>query len=518
MLDDRSRGALRAVEHHRFASRGRWLLFDVEALTVAPSEPVDAALLARAAMGATVAELVAAALAAGHDREHAVARIDELVEQRFLLADGDAPERAEPREPSRHITFMVNVAQRCNLTCTYCYVNEGHFDYPEPPIPRMRAETADGLVDRLHALFPGFSTYAYHFYGGEPLLNFEAIRRVVAQAEARAAQAGTRTDYYITTNGTLCDREVADFFDQHRFTVYYSIDGDVETHDEERRYAGGRGSYADVEANLAYLRTRPAVHLIGSSVVRKGVTLEAAMQKLAGHGARQCKAERVRLFDDQALALTGAEHDGYLADIEGLIDHYVTALEARTKPMDFRLSSKILQVLTRSRRDFFCPAGERMFGVSADGELYPCALHVGRPGSRLGHVATGVDAELRAGFRTRFGADGQAGCRTCWTRRLCGGGCSAMVDRFGHEDCEALRGESEAAIAIYQHFAETDPSYLYGLVSPKVVEWVQGLLDDPGALAPTEPHAERVGHDDELVTAAPPVARHDGVVRLRILP
>ena len=508
---------LHAVEHHRFASRGRWLVFDVEALTVLPSEPIDAALLSRAQGGASPSELIAAAIAAGHSSDEARARLDVLTEERLLLGDGDVPERAATGEPTRHITFMVNVAQRCNLTCTYCYVNEGHFDYPEPPIPRMRSETADGLVDRLHAQFPGFATYAYHFYGGEPLLNVDAIRRVVAQAEARAAATGTRTDYYITTNGTLCTRDVADFFDQHRFTVYYSIDGDADTHDQERRYASGRGSYEDVEANLAYLRTRPGVHLIGSSVVRKGVTLETAMTKLAGHGARQCKAERVRLHDHEALALTGNEHDHYLADIEGLIDHYVDALTARRKPMDFRLSSKILQLLTRTRRDFFCPAGERMFGVAADGELYPCALHVGRPQSRLGHVSTGVDPALQASFRERFSADGQAGCRTCWTRRLCGGGCSAMVDRFGHEDCDSLRGESEAAIAIYQHFAETDPTYLYGLVSPKVVAWVQGALDAPDELAPTEPHAERVGHDDDVATAAPIVRQH-GVTHLRVVP
>ena len=66
-------------------------------------------------------------------------------------------------------------------------------------------------------------------------------------------------------------------------------------------------------------------------------------------------------------------------------------------------------------------------------------------------------------------------------------------------------------------FAETDPTYLYGLVSPKVVAWVQGALDDPDELAPTEPHAERVGHDDDVATAAPIVRQH-GVTHLRVVP
>jgi hypothetical protein len=74
-----------------------------------------------------------------------------------------------------------------------------------------------------------------------------------------------------------------------------------------------------------------------------------------------------------------------------------------------------------------------------------------------------------------------------------------MVDRFGHEDCTSLRAESEAAIAIFQEFVETDPLLLLGLVSPKVVRWANGELDDPAELVPNEPAAQRMYEDtDEL--------------------
>jgi uncharacterized protein len=390
---------------------------------------------------------------------------------------------------------MINVSQRCNLTCSYCYVREGHFDYAERPIPKMARDTVEVMVDRIHANFPGFKTYGYHFYGGEPLLNFNAIRRMVELACAKARVTSTIADFHITTNGTLLDRSIADFMDRHRFTVYFSIDGNERNHDEQRRYRNGKGSFADVERNLAYLRTRPGVHLIGSSVVRKGFPLKQAIAELETHGARQCKAERVRLRDGNALALLGEEHAAYLADIERLVDHYIHNLESGRKPIDFRLTSKILQVYMKKRRDFFCPAGKHMFGISASGEIYPCALHVGRPQSKLGDIDRGVDQARQRAFRARFSADGQDGCQTCWTRHLCGGGCSAMVDRFGHEDCEALRAESEAAIAIYQHFAERDPLALLGLVSPKVVKWANGSLNRAAQLEPAEPAAQRIRAD-----------------------
>lgn len=483
---------LRAVEHHHFQLGERWYLFDVLAMTVHPSSALDGPLLDLAGDGESPARLVDRLAASGHPAAEVAERIERLAAERFLLPPGEEVRAATSGRATRYVTFMVNVAQRCNLTCPYCYVREGLFDYAEKPIPRMKDVTAESVVDRLHDSFPGFETYGYHFYGGEPLLNFKAIRTVVERAEAKAAATGTATDYHITTNGTLLRREVADFFDAHRFTVYFSIDGDRENHDQLRRYRNGRGSFDDVEANLEYLRTRPGVHLIGSSVIRKGFTLHDAMEHLESHGASQCKAERVRLHDGDDLALEGGEHDDYLADITGLVDHYVERLSAGEKPMDFRLSSKILQLVTRTRRDFFCPAGERMFGVSADGEIYPCALHVGRPQSKLGDLDTGLDPKLRDAFRRRFGTAEQPVCSTCWNRTLCGGGCSAMVDRFGHEDCASLMAESRAAIAVYQHFTETDPVRLFGLVSPRLVRWAAGELDDPDEIAPTEPAAERV--------------------------
>lgn len=477
---------VRASEYHFFQIRERQFLYDVQAMNVLPSCDLDERIMEASRDPIALDQLTERCTAQGFSAEEVNERICCLHNNRFLLKPGEHSVRAKLATPTRYATFMVNVAQRCNLTCPYCYVNKGLFDYEQKPIPKMAAETAESLVETIHGNFPHFETYGYHFYGGEPLMNFDAIRRVVNRAEEYADQSGTKTDYHITTNGTLLNGKIADFMDAHRFTVYFSIDGDQENHDQLRTYINGKGSFADVERNLAYLRTKPGVHLIGSSVIRQGFQLGEAMEHLEGHGARQCKAERVRLHDGDEMSLMGLEHDAYIQDIENLIDHYIAALSAGRKPMDFRLSSKILQLFTKTRRDFFCPAGDRMFGVSADGEIYPCALHVGRPGSLLGTLEGGLDRQKQVAFREKYSPEGQEVCSTCWNRQLCGGGCSAMVDRFSHEDCRSLMAESEAAVAIYQHFMEQDFAKLFGLVSPKVVKWINGELEDPEELLPTE--------------------------------
>ena len=360
----------------------------------------------------------------------------------------------------------------------------------------MALSDAALFVDRIHEKFPGFHIYGYHFYGGEPLLNFKAIRTIVEKAEEKARASQTETDYHITTNGTLLSEEIADFMDKHRFTVYYSIDSNKDNHDELRKYLDGTGSYDDVQRNLALLKQRPGIHLIGSSVVREGNSLTTAIEDLKAKGSRQCKAERVRLHDDDPLALVEEDFDQYLEDVQRLAEHYISYIEKGEKPLDYRLTSKILQLLTQKRRDFFCPAGDRMFGVSSNGELYPCALHVGRPNSILGDIDAGPDPARVAAFRQKYSAEGQDICRSCWNKTLCGGGCSAMVDRFGHEKCDSLKAESEAALMVYQHFARTDPIKLLTLISPKVVQWAEGHITDPDHLALTEPASELDRGDD----------------------
>ena len=47
-----------------------------------------------------------------------------------------------------------------------------------------------------------------------------------------------------------------------------------------------------------------------------------------------------------------------------------------------------------------------------------------------------------------------------------------MIDRFGHEDCEALRAEAEAAIVVFDRFAEPEPMQLLTLVDPNIVAWM----------------------------------------------
>jgi len=475
---------LAATPHHRFEINGIRYLFGTDNLRVAREDAWTREEL-RCAEGGIAQDVLVSELAGrGFDIKTSEDKVAQLRASGFLIERGCAPIELEAGQGDC-VTFMVNVSQRCNLTCSYCYVNQGLFDYEEKPVKKMRRETFETVVPRVFRMFPDNESYAFHFYGGEPLMNFVAIREMSEAALDHAKMSGARLQFYITTNGTLITEEVADFFDRFRFNVYLSVDGDKASHDEYRTYHNGRGSFDDVMKSFELLRSRPHVYVIGSSVIRDGFSLGEAIGFLADHGADMCKAERVRLAEGASGALTKSQRDRYLRDTRDLIEHYIEAISHGRTAMDYRLTPKILQLLMRRRRTFFCAAGERMFGIAANGEIYPCALHVGRRRAMLGSLDDGIDGELANAFRRKYSAQNQPRCATCWARNLCGGGCSAMVDRFGHEDCEALRAEAEAAIVVFDHFATNDPLQLLALVSPEIVAWMNSP-EEQGSRGPSQ--------------------------------
>lgn len=78
------------------------------------------------------------------------------------------------------------------------------------------------------------------FYGGEPLLNFELIERAVEYAKKLF---GEDMSFAITTNATLVNDKIAEYFAKNNFNIIISLDGPQEMHDANRLMVNGTGSF-----------------------------------------------------------------------------------------------------------------------------------------------------------------------------------------------------------------------------------------------------------------------------------
>src|SRR6188474_825733 len=116
------------------------------------------------------------------------------------------------------------LTHRCNLACHYCYAGEHHRR-------QMEDEVVDRAVDLLFS--DGTDTAQLSFFGGEPFLRMDAMRRAVVRAR-RQAGSQRRLILQCTTNGTVLDGEAIEFVRESGMRVTVSIDGVKEAHDLHR--------------------------------------------------------------------------------------------------------------------------------------------------------------------------------------------------------------------------------------------------------------------------------------------
>ncbi|HEY0935163.1 MAG TPA: radical SAM protein, partial [Trebonia sp.] len=135
-----------------------------------------------------------------------------------------------PNSTGLHI-FVVTL--RCEHTCRYCQVSRQAAAKSDFDMSDETARKSLGLA---------FRTPSPHlkieFQGGEPLLNFPLIRRVVLEAERMNAAHGKDLAFVIATNLALLDDEILDFCAEHRIFLSTSLDGPGDLHNANRRRPG----------------------------------------------------------------------------------------------------------------------------------------------------------------------------------------------------------------------------------------------------------------------------------------
>lgn len=320
-------------------------------------------------------------------------------------------------------TLVLEVAQTCNLRCTYCYAGGGSYGGESR---LMRPELARRAARHLVESSGDRQQVTLVLFGGEPLLNLPALRAAVLEAEDAAGKAGKQLVVSLTTNGTRFTPALLDFLREHRIGVTISIDGPPDIHDVNRRYAGRgrRGSYADVVDGLALLRA----HAIRPPAARVTLMPEQwpRIPEVFGHlldlGFLEVGIAPVSPVTT-ALLPTALQDEVLFAGFSLLAGRFLQeAGEGRVLPF-----SNLLDLLARLHlgrvKDSPCGAGLGYLAADAGGRFFLCHRLAGEDAFQVGSLDTGVDhAKIRTCLAERAASRTQA-CGACWARSLCAGGC-----------------------------------------------------------------------------------------------
>jgi uncharacterized protein len=154
-------------------------------------------------------------------------------------------------------SFILKVASRCNLDCTYCYeYNKGDESWRQQPhFTSLQTVEVIGNRVRDHALGHALDSVAFSFHGGEPLLAGAGFFREAVGIIRDRLGSAIRCTFGVQTNGTLITEEIIDIFNEEEIYIGLSLDGPRAVNDRYRIRSDGRGSFDDVLRGVQCLLT-----------------------------------------------------------------------------------------------------------------------------------------------------------------------------------------------------------------------------------------------------------------------
>ena len=137
--------------------------------------------------------------------------------------------------------LTLALTHRCNLACSYCYAGE------KGPV----SMTDDVAEQSLEFAF-SFDSQKMQlgFFGGEPLMEWDLLKRGTVLAERMADEKGVSLKKTVTTNATLLSEDKAEWLRDHEFYLGVSIDGNRAMHNITRPFTGGGSSFDACIAGL----------------------------------------------------------------------------------------------------------------------------------------------------------------------------------------------------------------------------------------------------------------------------
>ena len=400
-------------EVHTFVENGRPIVFDVVELNAWLMNSVEHDVL-EAIDGQMPENTIAERLSDRYPADEVRAAIETWRMRGVLLDQKPSPASVQEDVPAVPTFMTLNVAQVCNLRCKYCFAIAGTYD----GAGIMSQEVARAVVDMLMRRSGEEKRVSILFFGGEPLLNMEAVSCVIEYAREQAKAYGKSVGFFMITNGVKLTPQNVDYLVQQGVRIEISIDGPAEVHDLCRVFADGRGSYKQVEAGARALIERSRWPVAANATLTrhhprlKEIVAHFESLGFVGSGIKLCELieKQEDLFD---MALTPEDIVALQEDIREYVHDLIAQDEftpAFSNVLGFRQFVK--QLANRQARIVNCGVGRYLISVSANGDVYPCYTLIGVKNYRLGNVLAGsLHFELLEDIRLASNVNERPSCQ-----------------------------------------------------------------------------------------------------------
>lgn len=350
--------------------------------------------------------------------------------------------------------LCLHIAHDCNLACRYCFAEEGEYHGRRA---LMSFEVGKKALDFLVANSGNRINLEVDFFGGEPLMNWDVVKRLVEYGRSLEEPFHKKFRFTLTTNGVLLNEEILEFANREMANIVLSIDGRKEINDKMRPFRGGQGSYDLIVPKfqkVAESRGQTRYYVRGT-FTRYNLDFSKDVLHLADLGFKQISVEPV---------VAGPEDDYAIreSDIPALREEYdrlaAEMIKRRKEGKGFQFFHFMIDLEGGpcvAKRLSGCGSGTEYLAVTPWGDLYPCHQFVGNEKFLMGNVEDGI---VREDIRDEFkgcNVYSKEKCKKCFARFYCSGGCAANSYNFHGNindaydvGCELQRKRVECAIML----------------------------------------------------------------------
>ena len=369
------------------------------------------------------------------------------------------PDTFEPmadtlKDRSKNIVkaLCLHVAHTCNLNCEYCFASQGKYHGDRA---LMSFEVGKRALDFLIENSGNRRNLEVDFFGGEPLMNWDVVKKLVLYARSIEKEKGKNFRFTLTTNGMLIDDDVIEFSNREMHNVVLSLDGRKEIHDSVRVDYAGKGSFDTIVPKFQkFVKERgDKEYYMRGTFTHNNPDFLKDIEVMLDLGFDKISMEPVVCAPTDKSALTEGDKPIIYDQYERLANLMLTRRKEGKAFTFYHYMIDLKGGPCVYKRISGCGSGTEYMAVTPWGDLYPCHQFVGDEKFKLGNIFDGVtNTEKVAEFKS-CNAYSRPECRDCWAKLYCSGGCAAnayhatgSIKGIYEYGCDLFKKRMECAI------------------------------------------------------------------------
>jgi len=366
------------------------------------------------------------------------------------------------------------ITQRCNLACRYCYIDKKD--------TVISLEMAKKIICHIFDHTPAGEILDFGFFGGEPLLEFDLLKRITHMITEHPSYDQRRVVLRLVSNGTLFSDEIASFLEEYSVGLGISCDGPEFIQNKNRLFINGKGTSKIVEKNIKHaLQWFP---ILPVNAVFSAETIQHLPEVIDYFYAIGVKNIHLNPDITSAWEIKGIQ---YMEDIYTKIAQKYIEFYLAEDPVYISLIDSKIAVILRGgyRPEEKCRMGMAEFAYAPSGNIYPCERLVGGDDGASHCIGNIKDKGIMPlPCNAPDGKSTNIECQNCSVQEYCMNWCGCTnffatgeYTQVNHVICAAEKAAIHAALEVIKQTRENNIHFSDHLAGTPLMSIIGELIN-----------------------------------------